>query len=530
LGDRESLAGLRAKKRAELIKIFIDGKPLEVKEGLTVLEVSKQAGIHIPHFCYHSAFEPVGSCRMCLVGIEGFPKLELACSTVVRQGMKISTASEEVADARRGVLEFLLADHPLDCPICDKSGECKLQDYYEKYGRFEGQFKESKEKREKTLKTGKYLILDRERCILCTRCVRFLDEITKTHELGVFNRGNYSEIGIYENDSIDNNYSGNIAEICPVGAFTDADFRFKMRKWFLEKGASICPLCGRGCNIFIEYHPGFSRIPQTQRVYRVKARENPEVNGHWICDMGRYGYFHLDQNRWDNPVMHEDDKGTKLSWEEALILLAEKIRTLVIRNETSQIAVVANTYFSNEELFLFHKIFRNDLKLDKVFFMDPPPGNADTLLLTAERSPNRKGAQIIGFDLTPPTLEAITRDTDLLLVFGLFLLDHFDAMSVKNALSQIGTKFLFTPHASDLNILFDIVLPVALIAEKNGSLTNINGVVQKFKQVLKPLGESRPEWRLLTDLAKELKMNFEYYGRLTAPDVIFQEMAKEMLF
>ncbi len=248
-----------------MAKISIDGKPLEVTDGLTIMKAADSAGIIIPRFCYHPAFVPEGSCRMCLVEIEGLPKLELACSTVVRDGMKVSTGSEKVVEARRGVLEFLLAEHPLDCPICDKAGECTLQDYYEGYGRFKGAFQESKEKREKKLVLGKSLILDRERCILCTRCVRFLTEVTKTQELGVFKRGVHSEISPYEKEPVDNNYSGNLVEICPVGAITDLDFRFKTRPWFLNTGESICPLCSRGCNIYIDYLPGFARLEETKK-------------------------------------------------------------------------------------------------------------------------------------------------------------------------------------------------------------------------------------------------------------------------
>jgi len=265
-----------------MVKIFIDDKPVEVKEGTTVFAAAEQAGIPIPHLCYHPAFIAEGSCRMCLVEIEGMPKLELACSTQVREDMKIWTQSEKVIKARKGVLEFLLAEHPLDCPICDKAGECKLQDYYEEYGLFESQFKELKEKREKKVNIGERLILDRERCILCTRCVRFLRGVTKTQELGVFNRGIRSEISTYDGDLVAHNYSGNLAQICPVGAITDVDFRFQIRSWLLKKGDSICPLCSRGCNISIEYHPGFARIPQKKRVYRITSRKNPQVNDYWI--------------------------------------------------------------------------------------------------------------------------------------------------------------------------------------------------------------------------------------------------------
>lgn len=513
-----------------MVKIFIDGSELEAKEGTTVLKAAELAGIPIPHFCFHSAFPPEGSCRMCLVEIEGLPKLELACSTVVREGLKVLTKSQKVIEARKGVLEFLLAEHPLDCPICDKAGDCRLQDYYQEYGLFESHFDEDKEKREKKVKIGKSLILDRERCILCTRCVRFLAGVTKTEELGVINRGLHSEIDIYEAQPVLNNYSGNLAEICPVGAITDEDFRFKTRNWFLFSGESICPLCSRGCNIKIEYHPGFPRIPRIKRVYRVKALENKEVNGFWICDFGRYGYSYLDQGRLDKIVINDKRMAKEPSWANALTFIIEKIKRLYHMKKTSAVAVMANTWLSNEELFLLRKIFKEDLKIEKMYFADPKPGEGDTFLLTSERSPNRRGAQEIGLDLSLPSLEGLAQGIEFLFAFGSSLSEVFSLPDVRNALERIETKVLFTPYSSDLNSLFEIVLPSALIAEKGGSLTNTDGKVQSFSPVLEPPGESLAEWRMLVDLAKELGINFGYYRQFSSPDTIFAEMGKEISF
>jgi NADH-quinone oxidoreductase subunit G len=513
-----------------MVKIFIDGNELEVKEGTTVLNAAEQAGIAIPHFCYHSAFPPEGSCRMCLVEIEGLPKLELACSTVVREGLKVLTKSQKVIEARKGVLEFLLAEHPLDCPICDKAGDCKLQDYYHEYGLFESHFDENKEKRDKKVKIGKSLILDQERCILCTRCVRFLAKVTKTEELGVFNRGLHSEINIYEGQPVSNNYSGNLAEICPVGAITDEDFRFKTRNWFLRSGKSICPLCSRGCNIIIEYHPGFPRIPRAKRVYRVKALENKEVNGFWICDRGRYGYSYLDQDRLDRIVINDKRMAKEPSWPNALAFIIEKIKRIYNMKKTSAVAVVANTWLTNEELFVLRKISKEDLKIEKIYFADTEPGEGDGFLLTSERSPNRRGAQEMGFDLQPLSLESLAEGIEILFVFGSSLSETFGLADLKNALEKIETKVLFTPYSRDLNSLFDIVFPSALIAEKGGSLTNIEGEIQSFSPVLEPPGESLPEWKMLVDLAKELGINFGYFRQFSSPGSISAQMAKEISF
>jgi len=512
------------------MKIVIDDRPIEVPQGTTVLQAAQQAGLHIPHLCFHPAFVPEGSCRICLVEIEGLPKLELACATAVRDGMKISTQSPRVREARRGVLEFLLADHPLDCPICDKAGECKLQDYYQEYGLFESAFKEAKEKRDKIIKIAEKLILDRERCILCTRCVRFLSEITRTQELGVFRRGIHSEISTYEGAPVQNNYSGNLVDLCPVGAITDTEFRFKTRTWFLVQSESICPLCSRGCNIYVDYHPGFTRIPGTAKIYRIRARENLEVNGRWICDFGRYGFPSLEKDRGDKILWKKEGRDTIMSWEKILSLLAEKLRPRHRAKNTSNIAVVANTWMTNEELFLLKKIFMDDLGLKKIFFADPKPGPEDGFLLLTERSPNARGAKEMGLELDSVSLEGLSQNTDILIIFGSFLADLHDPSSLKNVLDKIRTKVLVSSHRSGLEPYVDFILPASGILEKTGSLTNRDGLVQKFSAVCPPCGDSRPEWSVLIELAKELRINAGYYSRLIQPEVILKEMGKEIAF
>lgn len=511
-----------------MVKIYIDDKPVEVKEGTTILSAAEQEGIPIPHLCYHPSLIPEGSCRMCLVEIEGMPKLELACSTQVREGMKIWTRSERVIEARKEVLELLLAEHPLDCPICDKAGECKLQDYYEQYGLFDSQFKELKEKREKKIIIGKSLILDRERCILCTRCVRFLREVTKTQELGVFNRGIHSEISTYDGELVNNNYSGNLVEICPVGAITDLDFRFQIRSWFLQKGDSICPRCSRGCNITIEYHPGFARIPRKKRVYRITSRENPQVNDFWICDLGRYGYSYLNENRIE-AFLSNNERG-RLNWDEAFQYLVQEIKRLYHKKKTSRIALILNSWLTNEELFLARKIFQDDLKMERVFVIDPPQGEEDALLLTSERTPNRKGAQEVGFDFKSFNLEELSNKTDMVIIFGEYILDQFGGGDIKTAFQGVETKILFSSKDNELVPLVDMAFPTAVIAEKAGSLTNFQGRIQSFESALEPLGVSRPEWQVLLDLGKQLKINFHYYNQFKSPAAILEKMGEEILF
>ena len=489
-----------------MVTLQIDGKSLQVAAGTTVLKAAEQIGIVIPRYCYHPAFEPEGSCRMCLVEIEGLPKLDLACSTIVREGMKVWTSTPKVLQARKDVLEFFLADHPLDCPICDKAGECWLQNYYDQHGRYASRFLEFKEKKKKLVPIGKKLILDRERCILCTRCVRFLRRVTKTGELGIFERGVKSEIGIDGGADIRNNYSGNLVDICPVGAITDGDFRFKTRVWFLKNGRSVCPRCSRGCNIFIQSVRGYPLPGRQRKTYRFVPAENPEVNGYWICDFGRYGYHDIDDNRATTITVNGGDPAARrgADWDGILNGLAAELGAMAGAGAMSRAAVVLNSFLTNEELAACRKIFVEALGIQKIFFADPKPGEGDGYLLTADRAPNGRGAAALGYMPRLPDLEALAGSIDMLLVFGPYLLDHVTAEKAAAALGGIKRKVLFTAHASGLDAVADLVLPTALPAEKKGSFTNIEGIRQSFECAVAPLRGSLPESEILARLAGAL--------------------------
>lgn len=507
-----------------MVKIFINDNPVEVNSDATILDAAQKAGIDIPHLCYHQAFPPEGSCRMCLVEIEGAPKLELACSTPVRDGMKVYTHTGEVCEARKGVLEFLLANHPNDCPICEQSGDCKLQDYYDEYGLFDSRFSENKIRREKKVTLGKNLLLDRERCILCTRCVRFLKNITGGEELGVFQRGSEAEIALFPGETLDNNYSGNLAEICPVGAITDLDFRFKSRTWFMESAPSLCPLCSRGCNIYIDHHPGYAKFEIPKRIYRIKARENPDVNGYWICDKGRYGYGYIDKDRLKTTEVN----GQNVDYLEGLTLLTEAIQKLRHKNKTHRISMLLNSFLSNEELYLIDKIFIKELGVKQIRFIDPPEEQGDEILLTSERAPNRRGAREIGFDVN--LQEMSWTGTELLLIFeGPMPVESLNKM-ISSLPDKVEDRFLFTPRKTELGNNVSAVFPTAVTAEKMGSLTNQEGKVQPFLAVLDPPGTARPEWEWLKYLGKELGIDFPFHSRIFSPRDIFTAMQGDISF
>ncbi len=488
------------------VTLTIDGRSVRAAEGTNLLRAAAAAGIDIPHFCYHPAFEAEGSCRMCLVEIEGLPKLELACSTAIREGLVVRTATDRVRDARRAVLEFLLAEHPLDCPICDKAGECKLQDYYDAHGRFPGRFVESREKREKLVEIGRGLVLDRERCILCTRCVRFLRRVTKTGELGVFERGVRAEIGTCGNALVDNDYAGNLADICPVGAITDTDFRFKTRAWFLERLPSVCPRCSRGCAVVVESVTGYPLGPGERRVFRIRAGENPAVNGHWICDLGRAARRDIDEGRL-TAVTDRAATGATILWQKAVSDLAARILAVPGPERPARIAVVLNSLMTCEELALARRIFREGLGLGGVFIADPPPGPGDGFLLTAERVPNARGVLEAGFAPRLPDLDALARTTGVLIVFGPYLPGNFPAGTAARALSPIAVKYLFTSQAVSDDRLADVAVPVAVPAERSGTYINVDGLRQTFRQAVAPPRGVPSEREVLVGLAHGLGLS-----------------------
>jgi NADH-quinone oxidoreductase subunit G len=508
-----------------MVKIFIDDCPVEVKQGAMILEAAEKAGIDIPHLCYHPAFPPEGSCRMCLVEIEGAPKLELACSTPVREGMKVYTRTGDVCEARKGVLEFLLAEHPPDCPVCEQAGECKLQDYYEEYGLFDSHFSEEKTHKEKKVHLGKNLLLDRERCILCTRCVRFLKNVTGGGELGIFQRGLKAEISLFPDVKINNNYSGNLAELCPVGAITDLDFRFQSRAWFLESKPSICPLCSRGCNITIDHHPGFTRFDVPRRVFRIQSRENHEVNGYWICDKGRYEYDYIDKARMKTAL----SDGQPIDASAALSRLTAMIKRLVYKNKTKRITILLNSYLSNEECYLIHRIFKQELNVAHIWLVDPADEQGDEYLLTPERTPNKRGAAEIGFE-GRPAADIGWQDAELLIVFE----SPLPVPRLEQILSEVPESVtnlvFFSPRETQAGKSRNLVFPTAVIAEKTGSLTNVNGLVQPFLQALDPPGEARPEWLWLKLLGKEVGTDFSFYSRIHSPRDIFMSMKNKFSF
>lgn len=495
------------------ITLTVDGKPVTVPDGTTVLQACEQAQSPVPFYCYHPGLSIAGNCRICLVEIEGTPKLQIACYTRAAEGMKVNTVSDKTLNGRRDVLEFLLVNHPLDCPVCDQAGECWLQDYYMEHGLYDPKFNETKVKKEKKIAVGPTVMLDQERCILCSRCVRFTDEISKTHEFGIFNRGDHAEVNVQPGKTLDNNYSGNVVDICPVGALTDRDFRFKCRVWYLGSAKSVCPGCSRGCNTEIHYNRERDHrrhIAGGERVMRLKPRYNPDVNRWWMCDEGRYAYGAIDQNRISGASLRN---GTvqNATVEQGIWKLADAIRRLKQAKQTDRIGVILSSKQTNEELYAA-KRFCQSLGLAKVVFQRPKPGKSDNLLLQADKSPNAQGALALGLAEGADALvdQAVAGQLTALIVFHQDLAELYGEAKVKSAAAKLELLAFIGTNASPTAGLAHVVLPSAAYAEKDGTFTNFEGRVQRIFAAFDPAGEAQPDWKLLADLGQALgsPMNF----------------------
>ena len=360
----------------KMIQCEINGQKIKVKEGTSVIEAFKKLDQDICHYCWHPGLSVAGVCRLCMVDIEGMNKLQIACNTKIQDGMIVSNKSEKVKEAVRWGLEYHLINHPLDCPICDQAGECALQDQYMKFGSYDSSMAETKVKKRKVVDLGSKIVLDTERCILCSRCVRFTDEVTKTHELGIFNRGDRSEIGVFKDKPLENDYAVNTVDICPVGALTSKEFRFQQRVWYLKTASSICTGCSTGCNIYVDYNE--------EGLWRFRPRFNEKVNGHWICDKGRGLYKNTDRKTRLAMALQGERSGWKsLKSNEALVHIKKLIQI------ESPAFLLTGQYTNEEYQALFDyfpkSFFYHWINNEKIF------NDFDGLLLRGDRNPNTQG-------------------------------------------------------------------------------------------------------------------------------------------
>jgi len=531
----------------ETIAVKVDGKEVAVPKltpdwqgnlvPTTVLQACKHAGIEIPHYCYHPKLPVAGNCRMCLVHVgmpgrpgpdgkppinedgsleidpmmlpyeRGTPKGVIGCATNLIPGMEIYASSPETKEMREAVLESLLINHPLDCTICDQAGECKLQEYSMEHGQAESQFAEQKVHKSKAVDLGPRIVLDAERCVLCTRCIRFSADIAGDDALGIVNRGSYNSIATFPGAPFDNNYTLNTADICPVGALTSKDFRFQMRVWFLKETNSLCTGCATGCNTVIG--------SRENKMYRQEPRKNDAVNGPWMCDSGRLDY------KW----IGSEKRLSKLNGATDWTTILAEITTNLEKAAVTSVAIIASARQTNEELFLLKKLAD---KFEAITDSVPRNGEGDHLLVNADKNPNSNGARLIGIagetlGANLPTIaEGIENGTiKSLIVFGEDVTQHGISAALLEKLDLLIVSDIF---ANATTARAHYLLPGCAYAEKRGTFTNVKGQVQKFMKALDAPGNARAEWEFLHEIVE----NVTGQNGFSTIEGLFNQMAGEV--
>jgi len=503
--------------------IKLDGREIPYQPGDTIIKAAHRAGIDIPHYCWHPGLSVAANCRMCLVEIappagqrplrldvlrwddtakqyisEGKPKLQPSCQAACVDGMEVkSDSSSFVADARKAVQEFLLLNHPVDCPICDQAGECRLQDYWLEHGRYKKRMTDEILHKPKAVSFGPTIVYDAERCIVCTRCVRFVDEIAKDPVLEKRERGNLGEIFVAPGRQLDNNYTLMTEHVCPVGALTSKDFRFKARVWFLRTARSICQGCATGCNAYLDYDP------RTMTAYRYRPRENEQVNQYWMCDVGMLSYRRAHEDRILEPQLN----GHRITTTEALA----HAKSLFSDVPPSQIALVLSAQHNSEDNFVLWRLAKEFLAVPRVYLTGRAHGPGDGILYHSDKNPNTSGVlRIAGGSLE--SFETLLRAVEQEQITHLLFLGS-DApvdISVVSKLKKAKSIVTITGHEGALSSIAELVLPAAVWAETAGTYVNAKGITQRSEQALRPHGASRPAWEWIALLAQAMGFDLSY--------------------
>ncbi|MBI5403963.1 MAG: (2Fe-2S)-binding protein [Ignavibacteriae bacterium] len=524
-----------------MAKITIDKKEIEFKPGQTILQVAKENGIKIPHFCWHPGLSISGNCRICLVEIEKFPKLSIACATQAMDGMVVHTKSEKVVKSQNAVMEFLLINHPLDCPICDEAGECKLQDYAYKFSTGQSRFDEEKNHKDKRVPLGPNVMFDQERCISCSRCIRFCDEIAKDPQLTFIQRGEKVTITTFPGKELDNPYSMNVIEICPVGALTSRHFRFRARVWDMSFTDSICIGCSRGCNSTIGV--------RNNEILRIEPRQNLDVNEYWLCDWGRlntYKYVNDESLRFKTPIIktEETEKQIGVAWDEAISKAASEL------NGAKDILFIASPYSTLEDNYTLKKFAKEIFKSDEVVYIpNIDESFADDLLKKADKTPNSNGLKLLGINpISESHIENLKAGKyKIVYIIG----DDISRIpesekfikKIDSLIYHLSTKTKNSEYAY-------VIFPKSTYAEINGTFVNFQNRVQRLKPAVVTLeqerliGEysisrldkfgaqndtwshgtrfnARPTWKILASIAKSLGHDFKFENS----EEVFMELA-----
>ncbi len=461
------------------------GKTVEVENGTTVIRAAAKVGVEIPHFCWHPGLSVAGNCRMCLVEIEKMPKLAIACATQVADGMVVHVNSEKALNARKAVLEFILINHPLDCPICDEAGECNLQDYTYSHGPGHSAFQEAKNKKPKRVPLGPNVVYDAERCILCSRCIRFMDEIAKEPTLTFVERGDRVFIDTFPGKELTNPYSMNVIDLCPVGALTNREYRFKARVWETSSTEAICTGCARGCNTNVWV--------RNNEILRLTPRNNPEVNNYWICDNGRLNSFrHVNSaERINSPMIRKDGTLQEVGWDEALAHAADALKPF----SKDEVAVLGSAYSSVEDNYILQKFAKQILGTSNIDFLrHEVSGDEDNLLIRADKTPNALGARVVGV-VSPKNVDS-PRIFELIgsgKIKALYVMDDEVAVTkdIEDLLAKLDLLIVNSWVSSKTTRLADVIFPSATFAEKYGTYVNFLGRVQLSRPAVSTLEQER---------------------------------------
>jgi NADH-quinone oxidoreductase subunit G len=517
----------------------LDGREIEFTNGQTIIQAAKDAGIDIPHFCWHPALSVSGNCRICLVEVEKLPKLVIACSTPAAENMVVHTMSESAVHARNAVMEFLLINHPLDCPICDEAGECKLQDYAYKYSIGESRFDEEKNHKKKHVELGPNVMFDQERCISCSRCIRYCEEIAGEPQLTFVQRGEKVTIETFPGKKLDNPYSMNVIEICPVGALTSRDFRFSARVWDMSHTDSICSGCARGCNMNIWV--------RDNKILRLTPRENLDVNQYWMCDYGRLNTFKFindEKTRLNTPLIRPAEGGIlndeeydliKCDWDDAIARVISEMKNF----KTEEIGFIASPYSTLEDNFVL-KRFAEEVIGNKniVYIPKIVEGEEDNFLILADKTPNSKGLELLGIKKIDKSFIDKILNKKIKLIY--IVNDTLSRLSeAEEMIKKIEVGIMHISSLVRSSHKATVVFPSSTYAEINGTIVNFEGRVQRLRPAVASLEEerlpgefsvsrldkfgaqndswargakfnSRPVWKVITQTARAMGHDFNY--------------------
>ena len=508
-----------------MITVTIDGKEIQTDPSKTIIEAAFENGIYVPHFCWHPGLSISGNCRMCLVEVEKMPKQVIACSTRCMDGMVVHVNSEKAVQAREAVMEFILINHPLDCPICDEAGECKLQDYAYRFSVGESRFDEDKEHKRKRDELGPHVMFDAERCISCSRCIRFCEDIVGYPQLTFVERGDQVTIETFPGRKLDNPYSMNVIDICPVGALTSKEFRFQARAWDMSDTPSICTGCARGCNTDVWV--------RQNTILRLTPRENQEVNDFWMCDKGRLvSWKHVNsESRVEQPMLRKDGAMQPVEWDEALASVASELKTF----KGEQVALIGSGFDTCEDNYAAARFAREVLKTGFVDLLTHVvPGDQDEFLIREDKTPNTAGARMAGIQPADEShaLASILDGVREGRIKALIVTDYRAAEhpALIEAVEKAQYTVAVVSNTSTLTENADAALAAATFAEKLGTMMNF----EKQLQLLRPSVVTAENERWMGTYAMsrldKVSSEFDRWGRMKKYDArstgqIFADLA-----